>query len=396
VAIDLPNKRIDIRNAAQLYQVVKRVEQDTTAPHYEGIARPGQTVAPEDIEPIEYNVVRKRTKRASRLEPPSASWLGLVDHTQHSRMRARGLTPPSALVILSANDAASPSQPSMMLKPKDSVLTVTPVRVSYERVYDWEEFAYDTEPTVQCSATEAASVKNVKIGHEHQVNAILLKERQEFSSEFRSDNTSELPVAVGEEEPTPFPRRPDLTKAQEKLTPTELLQFEDVLFENEDLFSRDKTDIGLTHMAEHKITLLPGAKPFREAPRRQNPMKAGAARETVEDLLRLGMIEESSSPFASGIVLVNKKDGTYRMCIDFRKLNGITKKDAYPLPRIDDMLEKLGALSTSRVWTLPAASGRSHWIRNPGNTQRSSRRMDSTNGDACRSDCAMQQPPFRD
>jgi hypothetical protein len=370
VAIDLPNKRIDIRNAAQLYQVVKRVEQDTTAPHYEGVARPGQTVAPEDIEPIEYEVQRKRTKKASRLAPPSASWLGLVDHTQHSRMRARGLTPPSALVqvqdgttwipILSANDAASPDQPPMMLKPKDSVLTIMPVRVSYERVYDWQDCGHLTELVVQCSETESASVKNVAISHEHQVNAILLKERQEFSSEFRSDNTSELPVAVGEEEPTPFPRRPDLTKAREKLTPTELLQFENVLYENEDLFSRDKTDIGLTHMAEHKITLLPGAKPFREAPRRQNPAKATVARETVEDLLRLGMIEESASPFASGIVLVNKKDGTYRMCIDFRKLNGITKKDAYPLPRIDDMLEKLGGAKyfssldlTSGFWQVP-------------------------------------------
>jgi hypothetical protein len=61
----------------------------------------------------------------------------------------------------------------------------------------------------------------------------------------------------------------------------------------------------------------------------------------IDQLLELGIIVESESSFASSIVLVPKKDQSTRMCIDFRKLNKMSKFDAYPMPRIDDLLEKV-------------------------------------------------------
>ena len=65
----------------------------------------------------------------------------------------------------------------------------------------------------------------------------------------------------------------------------------------------------------------------------------------VQDLLSNGMIELSDSPWASNVVLVNKKDGTKRFCVDYRRLNSLTVKEAYPIPRIDDTLDTLtGAL----------------------------------------------------
>ena len=75
----------------------------------------------------------------------------------------------------------------------------------------------------------------------------------------------------------------------------------------------------------------------------------------VEDMLTQGVVEESQSPWASPIVLVKKKDGDLRFCVDYRQLNRVTKQDVYPLPRIDDTLD---LLSGSKFFTtLDLASG---------------------------------------
>lgn len=63
--------------------------------------------------------------------------------------------------------------------------------------------------------------------------------------------------------------------------------------------------------------------------------------ELIDDMLNKNVIQPSSSPWASGIVLVQKKDGTTRFCVDYRRLNDVTTKDAYPLPRIDDCLDQI-------------------------------------------------------
>ncbi|CAF4637130.1 unnamed protein product, partial [Didymodactylos carnosus] len=64
-------------------------------------------------------------------------------------------------------------------------------------------------------------------------------------------------------------------------------------------------------------------------------------RDEINKLLKQGIIEESTSPWSSPIVLIRKKDGSMRFCIDFRKLNSITTKDAFPIPRIDDIFDHL-------------------------------------------------------
>ena len=61
----------------------------------------------------------------------------------------------------------------------------------------------------------------------------------------------------------------------------------------------------------------------------------------MSDLLARGLIQPSDSPWASNVVLVQKKDGTQRFCVDYRRLNAETVKDAYPVPRIDDTLDAL-------------------------------------------------------
>ena len=126
-------------------------------------------------------------------------------------------------------------------------------------------------------------------------------------------------------------------------TEKEFQRLNHILDKYEGVFIKNKTDIGLTNVLKHDIVLKPVAKYFAEAPRRLNTEKKKAADETIKELLRAGLIRESNSPFASGIVMVRKKDGTYRMCIDFRMLNDITIPDAFPLPRTDDLIEALGS-----------------------------------------------------
>ena len=75
----------------------------------------------------------------------------------------------------------------------------------------------------------------------------------------------------------------------------------------------------------------------------------------VQRMLENKLIRESSSPWASPVVLVNKKNGKKRFCVDYRKLNNVTKKDQYPLPRIDEMLDFLAG--ATYFFTLDLMSG---------------------------------------
>ena len=114
-----------------------------------------------------------------------------------------------------------------------------------------------------------------------------------------------------------------------------------ILTEFDDLFMKHKADIGRCTIAKHPVELEPGAVAHREGARRMSPDKADRANQEVRNLLALGMIQLSLSPWASGIVMVKKKNGELRFCCDFRPLNAVTIKDAYPLPRIDESLSRL-------------------------------------------------------
>ena len=86
---------------------------------------------------------------------------------------------------------------------------------------------------------------------------------------------------------------------------------------------------------QHDI-ITKDARPVRCSPRRLAPAGLRKEQTCVQEMLHRGQIEPSDSPWASPVVLVMKKDGTTRFCVDYRRLNALTAKDAYPLPRIDD------------------------------------------------------------
>ena len=103
-------------------------------------------------------------------------------------------------------------------------------------------------------------------------------------------------------------------------------------------FSSDEWDIGLTNLAEHPIN-TGDAYPIKQRPRRVPLAHADEERKAIEDLLKKGVIQKSTSPWASPIVLVKKKSGAIRPCVDYRKVNNLVKPDGFPLPRIQDCLD---------------------------------------------------------
>ena len=106
------------------------------------------------------------------------------------------------------------------------------------------------------------------------------------------------------------------------------------------LFSLTDEDVGRTANVRHKIETGTHA-PVKQAPRRLPFHMHEEVEEHVSDMLSRGIIEPSHSPWSSAIVLVKKKDGSTRFCVDYRRLNSIPTKDAYPLPRIDESLNQL-------------------------------------------------------
>ena len=82
--------------------------------------------------------------------------------------------------------------------------------------------------------------------------------------------------------------------------------------------------------------------PIKQQPCRTPFVQREKISKLIDDMQQRGVIQPSASAWASPIVIVPKKDGTSRFCVDFRRVNAVTKKDVYPLPRIDDILDTLG------------------------------------------------------
>ncbi len=137
-------------------------------------------------------------------------------------------------------------------------------------------------------------------------------------------------------------------------TPGEKERILNLLHEYHDIYSKDETDLGCTHLTEHMID-TGNSPPIKQHPHRTPIALANEEKAEIEKLQTQGIIEESTSPWASPIVLVKKKNGKLRLCVDYRKVNAVTTKDAYPLPRTQDCLD---AMSNATIFsTLDMTSG---------------------------------------
>ncbi|GJW61084.1 putative reverse transcriptase domain-containing protein [Tanacetum coccineum] len=108
-----------------------------------------------------------------------------------------------------------------------------------------------------------------------------------------------------------------------------------------EVFPEDLPGLPPTRQVEFQIDLVPGAAPIARAPYRLAPSEMKELSEQLKELSDKGFIRPSSSPWGAPVLFVKKKDGSFRMCIDYRELNKLTVKNRYPLPRIDDLFDQL-------------------------------------------------------
>ena len=151
------------------------------------------------------------------------------------------------------------------------------------------------------------------------------------------------------------PHLTDVLDAATELTSGQRARAADLLAKHVNTFPAPGTPItGRTEAVMHDID-TGSTRPIRCNPRKLSPKKIKIQQELVDKMLEEGQIEHSVSAWSAPTVLVTKKDGTTRFCVDYRRLNNNTKKDAFPLPRIDDSLNSLSGQS----WfsTLDLASG---------------------------------------
>ena len=138
------------------------------------------------------------------------------------------------------------------------------------------------------------------------------------------------------------------------LEEAERKKFRVLVEQHKDQFMWKDGSMGRTTLVQHEIHTTEKSA-IKQRPRREAYGTQPIIKEEIEKMLAQDVIEPSTSAWASPIVLVKKKDGTSRFCVDYRRLNEVTIKDAYPLPRIEDNLDALqGACWFS---TLDLASG---------------------------------------
>ena len=164
--------------------------------------------------------------------------------------------------------------------------------------------------------------------------------------EFELDEETQLKV----EKPSPDQTEFELTEHVNVLflqtiegvdLPDESVQGLKLLLRNhQDTFASSSMDLGFCPLVKYDID-TGDARPIKQSPRRPPIAAREAEDEILNEMLEKGVIEPSNSSWASPVCLVKKKDGTFRFCIDYRRVNAVSKKDAYPIPDIQDALDNL-------------------------------------------------------
>ena len=144
----------------------------------------------------------------------------------------------------------------------------------------------------------------------------------------------------------PHPSSPTLQTAPTTYTNHDL---QALLTKFSHLFQKP-TDLPPPRIHDHHIHLLPNSQPINVKPYRYPHYQKEIIAQLISEMLQDGVIKPSQSPYSSPVLLVRKKDGTWRFCVDYRALNAITIRDRFPIPTVEELLDELhGATIFSKI-----------------------------------------------
>jgi hypothetical protein len=130
---------------------------------------------------------------------------------------------------------------------------------------------------------------------------------------------------------------PVLDTKEDEVVPTSIQQ---VVNNFADMFQEPK-ELPPSRPMDHHIPLIPGATPVNVKLYLYSPAQKDEIQQQLQEMLRNGIIQPSVSPFASPVLLVKKKDGSWSFCVDYRRLNALTMKNKYPMPVVEELLDEL-------------------------------------------------------
>jgi len=250
---------------------------------------------------------------------------------------------------------------NLIIKPRTIIRTTVPVSALYSEVdmVQFEPFLIDKSPKIYL-ASSISSVENGRIP----IQVLSLSDHTETIRP--SVHLGRISRYVPETADMPITETEDILKYIQQcakfspmLNKNQRKILLNLLGEFPTLYSRSEKETGKTDLVHHVIQTN-SSLPIRKLPFRTSPKEKEIITKEVEALQQHGIIRPSSSPWATNVVLVRKRDGRHRLCVDFRALNKITKRDVYPLPRIDDILDTLSGMKyfttldqANAYWSLP-------------------------------------------
>lgn len=201
-------------------------------------------------------------------------------------------------------------------------------------------------PNTNCDVMVAHSVSSVRDGTT--VVRVLNPSREDIElhpgqhlGEFHSASSVDImPLDTTRTVTTNEDLTPVLQITNINLSHSQIESLNNLLQKYSNVFSANSQDRGRTGLIKHHIR-TGDALPIKQRAYRVTPDQRAEIQAQVDELLKADIIEESYSPWAAPVVLVRKKNGTWRFCLDYRKLNAVTIKDSHPLPRVDDALDAL-------------------------------------------------------